>query len=307
MQEISGISVVIPSFNRPQLTLRAVKSALAQTWTRFEVLVIDDGSRSDQIFPIELIDDHRVRLIRHPTNLGVSAARNTGVNEARYPVIALLDSDDWWLPEKLASQMALYANYASQFNVLVYSSYYHEQDNMRYVYPLTSRRKNEALSDFIFLDCGSVNTSTWLTSRSLFQRFPFDLQLPQCEDYDLLLRMEAAGVQFVCCKVPATVTNCDLREDRLSTRLKPDFYFKFLKQNSQHLTPISYVVLESIILNAVDRGSFGSRLRNHIRRFLKAPRLNWFTRIGLVLTYLTRRCIIKIRSGFRHSLLPRKG
>jgi len=84
MQEISGISVVIPSFNRPQLTSRAVKSALAQTWTSFEVLVIDDGSRSDQIFPIELIDDDRVRLIRHRTNLGVSAARNTGVNESRY-------------------------------------------------------------------------------------------------------------------------------------------------------------------------------------------------------------------------------
>jgi glycosyltransferase involved in cell wall biosynthesis len=89
-----AISVIMPSFNRPQLTLRAVKSVLAQTWTNLEVLVIDDGSRSDQILPIEQIEDDRVRLIRHRTNVGVSAARNTGVQESRYPLLAFLDSDD---------------------------------------------------------------------------------------------------------------------------------------------------------------------------------------------------------------------
>ena len=94
VKELLAISVVIPSFNRPQLTLRAVKSVLDQTWTDFEIVVFDDGSRCDQVFPIEQIADHRVRLIRHRTNLGVSAARNTGVNESRYPLVALLDSDD---------------------------------------------------------------------------------------------------------------------------------------------------------------------------------------------------------------------
>jgi glycosyltransferase involved in cell wall biosynthesis len=118
--------------------------------------VIDDGSRSDQIFPIERIEDDRVRLIRHRTDLGVSAARNTGVQESRYPLIALLDSDDWWLPDKLANQMAAYEKDRSKNNVFVYSSYYHEQDNMWTIYPLTPWRKNLALSDFIFLDCGNI-------------------------------------------------------------------------------------------------------------------------------------------------------
>jgi glycosyltransferase involved in cell wall biosynthesis len=296
MNEILAISVVIPSFNRPQLTLRAVKSVLAQSWTSFEILVVDDGSRSDQIFPIEQIEDERVSLIRHRTNLGVSAARNTGVKESRYPIIAFLDSDDWWLPEKLASQMAVYEKHRSKNHIFIYSSYYHEQDNARTIYPLTSWRKNQSLSDFIFLDCGNVHTSTWLTRRSLFQRFPFDVQLSQCEDYDLLLRMEAAGVEFVWCKTPAAVHNCDPREDRLSTHLKPDLYLKFLEHNRQRLTPMSYVVLESIIFNAGNRSSSGSRLRSHIRHFLNSPRLNWLTRIGLVLSYITRRCITKMRA-----------
>jgi glycosyltransferase involved in cell wall biosynthesis len=305
MKQMLPISVVIPSFNRPQLTLRAVNSVLSQTWTNFEILVVDDGSHSDQIFPIPQIQDDRVRLIRHRTNLGVSAARNTGVNESRYPLIALLDSDDWWLPEKLATQMAVYEKYGSKNNVFLYTSYYHEQDNIRAIYPLTSWKKNQSLSDFIFLDSGSVHTSTWLTSRSLLQHFPFAVHLSQCEDYDLLLRMEAAGVEFVWCKTPAAVHNCDLREDRLSTRFNSYFYSKFLEHNSRRLTPMSYVVLESIILNATGPRSSRSRLGNHIRHFLKSPRLNRLNRIGLVLTYLTRRCITKMtaRLSIRYKAL----
>jgi glycosyltransferase involved in cell wall biosynthesis len=299
MKDNSSVSVVIPSFNRPQLTLRAIKSVLAQTWSSFEIVVIDDGSSSDQVCPVELLEDERVRLIRHPTNLGVSAARNTGVRECCNPLIAFLDSDDWWLPEKLASQMSTYEKHRSKKNLLVYSSYYREEDNIRTIYPLSPWKKNQALSDFIFLDSGSVHTSTWLTSRALLQQFPFDTHLSQCEDRDVLLRMEAARVEFVWCKTAAAVHNCDLREDRLSTILEMRSYLRFLEYNSRRLTPMSYVVLESIILNAANGGSFANRLGNHIRHFLKSPRLNCMDRMGLTLNYIIRRCTTKIRSRFR--------
>ncbi len=290
-----SVSVIIPSFNRPQLTLRAVKSVLAQTWPNFEILVIDDGSREDQIYPSELFNDERVRMIRHPANLGVSAARNTGVKGSRFPLIAFLDSDDHWLPEKLERQLAAYDRHRSKHNILVFSSYYGEQGEMRTIYPLSPWRRNQALSDFIFLGCGSLATCTWLTSRTLLQQFPFDVHLSQCEDYDLLLRMEAAGVEFVWCKTPDTVVHYDLREDRLSSRLRTKFYSKFLEQNSKRLTPMSYVVLESIILNATDEASSGRKLQNHIRRFLSSPRLNWLARVRLVLTYIIRRSAARMR------------
>jgi glycosyltransferase involved in cell wall biosynthesis len=296
MKEVSAVSIVIPSFNRPQPTLRAVQSVLAQTWTDFEIVVVDDGSRPDEIFPVESINDGRVRLIRHPTNQGVSAARNTGVRESRSPLVAFLDSDDCWLPDKLASQMAVYDKCRAKGDVFVYSSYYRQEGSIRTISPLTARRRNEALSDYIFLDSGSIHTSTWLTSRTLLQQFPFDVNLSQCEDYDLLLRMEAVGVEFVWCQTPAGVRYCDLREDRLSTRLSKDFYLRFLEYNRQRLTPMSYVVLESVILNSTDGNSLGSRLKNHIQHFLKSPRLSGPTRIRLVLTYLLRRCIVKLKS-----------
>jgi glycosyltransferase involved in cell wall biosynthesis len=298
-----AISVIIPSFNRPQLTARAVKSVLAQTWSDFEILVIDDGSDPDQVFSTETFADGRVRLIRYATNLGVSAARNRGVYEARAPLVAFLDSDDCWLPDKLASQTTSYKEWSTNGNVLVYSSYYREQSNVRCLCPLTPWKRGQALSDFLFLDYGSVHTSTWLGQRTLFQQFPFDTQLVQCEDFDLLLRMEAAGVQFVWCKSPAAVRNCDLREDRLSTRLNKTFYSKFLDQNSGRLTPMSYVALESVVLNSSESRSLMERLQKHIRHFLKSSQLSWVTRVRLVATYLFRRCVakVKLRLNMRHS------
>ena len=299
MKETPSVSVIIPSFNRPELTLRAVRSVLAQTWKNFEIIVIDDDSRSDQVFPIELIDDQRVRMIRHPANLGVSAARNTGVKESSYPLIAFLDSDDRWLPDKLASQITTYEKHGSETNALVYSSYYNEQGKRQIIYPLTSWKRNQALSDFIFLDYGSIHTSTWLTSRTLLEQFPFDVHLSQCEDWDLLLRMEAAGVAFLWCKFPAVVHNCDLREDRLSTRLSKDFYSTFMGNNSKRLTPQSYVILESVVFKATALGSLGFGLQDHIRHFLRTPRLHWMARIRLVLTYLVRRCMVKTRLALK--------
>jgi glycosyltransferase involved in cell wall biosynthesis len=299
MKETLSVSVILPTFNRPQLTLRAVRSVLAQTWKNFEIIVIDDGSCSDQVFPIELIDDQRVRMIRHPANLGVSAARNTGVKESSFPLIAFLDSDDRWLPDKLASQISTYEKHGSETNTLVYSSYYSEQGKRQTIYPLTSWKRNQALSDFLFLDYGSIHTSTWLTSRTLLQQFPFDVHLSQCEDWDLLLRMEAAGVHFLWCKFPAVIHNCDLRQDRLSTRLRKDFYSTFMRNNIKRLTPKSYVVLESVLLKATARGSLRIGLQDHIRHFLRAPGLNRLARIRLVFTYLVRRCTVKARLALR--------
>jgi glycosyltransferase involved in cell wall biosynthesis len=112
---------------------RGVCALTAQRFCLSRILVIDDGSHSSQVCPVELVEDERVRLIRHPTNLGVSAARNTGIRECRYSLIAFLDSDDWWLPEKLASQMSIYDKHRSKKNLLVYSSYYHEEDSIRVV------------------------------------------------------------------------------------------------------------------------------------------------------------------------------
>lgn len=93
-------SVVIPTYNRAPLVGQAIASVLSQTYSHFEVLVVDDGSTDDTAARVARIPDPRIRYLRRP-HCGVSAARNMGIAEAGGDFIAFLDSDDLWKPTKL--------------------------------------------------------------------------------------------------------------------------------------------------------------------------------------------------------------
>ena len=101
------ISVIIPTFNRAALLPRAIDSVLRQTHQSFEIIVIDDGS-TDHTASVAAEYGNALRYIRQ-SNAGASAARNCGIREATGALIAFLDSDDTWHPEKLARQAALFS------------------------------------------------------------------------------------------------------------------------------------------------------------------------------------------------------
>lgn len=107
MLEDPLVSIIIPVYNSKRWIGRTLASALAQTYRRIEIVVVDDGSTDDTADIVEAIAarDKRVRLFRRP-HAGVSATRNFGISQARGELIAPLDSDDLWLPEKLARQVA---------------------------------------------------------------------------------------------------------------------------------------------------------------------------------------------------------
>lgn len=97
-------SVVIPLYNKAHTIERTLRSVFAQTYQKFEVIVINDGSTDGGEEIVEKIEDQRIRLISQE-NLGVSAARNRGIRESKYEWIAFLDGDDEWMPtflEKIA-------------------------------------------------------------------------------------------------------------------------------------------------------------------------------------------------------------
>jgi len=96
-----AISVVIPLYNRKERIGAAIESVLAQTFGDFELIVVDDGSTDDGPSVVEAFEDPRVRLIRQGRNRGANAARNEGVRQAKGSIIAFLDSDDLFLPNKL--------------------------------------------------------------------------------------------------------------------------------------------------------------------------------------------------------------
>ncbi|WP_336023430.1 glycosyltransferase family 2 protein [Halobellus salinisoli] len=99
------VSVIIPTYNRASDLPRAIDSALDQTLSDLEVIVVDDASTDDTDSVVTAYDDSRVTYLTHETNRGGSAARNTGIDAAIGEYIALLDSDDEWAPEKLEQQI----------------------------------------------------------------------------------------------------------------------------------------------------------------------------------------------------------
>lgn len=99
------VSVVTPTYNHAETLPRAINSVLSQTFKNFEYIIVDDASTDDTESVVDSYDDRRIQYVRHEENKGGSAARNTGIAQARGQYIAFLDADDEWLPKKLAAQV----------------------------------------------------------------------------------------------------------------------------------------------------------------------------------------------------------
>jgi glycosyltransferase involved in cell wall biosynthesis len=100
------VSVIIPTYNRGYIIAEALASAFAQTYPDFELVVVDDGSTDNTEEVVKRFDRPSLRYLRIDHNQGIGAALNHGVDASRGELISLLDSDDLWKPEKLASDVA---------------------------------------------------------------------------------------------------------------------------------------------------------------------------------------------------------
>lgn len=99
------VSVIIPAYKVEKYIAITVKSVLAQTYNNFEIIIVDDGSPDRSIEICQQFKDSRIKIIRQE-NRGLPGARNTGIRHAQGEYLALLDSDDIWLPEKLEKHVA---------------------------------------------------------------------------------------------------------------------------------------------------------------------------------------------------------
>lgn len=100
------VSVIIPTYNNAQFVCDAIDSVLAQTYKNYEILLVDDGSMDNTRKVVEKYDGKQIRYI-YQENKGLAGARNTGIKASRGELIAFLDADDMWLPEKLERQVSL--------------------------------------------------------------------------------------------------------------------------------------------------------------------------------------------------------
>jgi glycosyltransferase involved in cell wall biosynthesis len=178
------ISVVIPSYNRAHTLQRALLSVLGQTSAADEIIVVDDGSTDHSAMLIQQYPT--VKLIQQP-NKGVSAARNTGIRAATSEWIALLDSDDEWLTDKLSQIRQAQQDHP---NIKLFHSNEIWIRNGVRVNPMNKHNKYGGDIFQYCLPLCVISPSAVVLHRSLFDECGlFNENLPACEDYDLWLRI----------------------------------------------------------------------------------------------------------------------
>lgn len=183
------ISIIIPTYNRSELLCRAVRSALGQSYTDFECLIVNDGSTDDTELTLQTFSDSRIKVL-FQENRGVSAARNLAIKEAKGKYIALLDSDDEWLPEKLEMQLAFMISEnldISQTNEIWVRNEKRVNQGKKYAKPSGMFFERSLETCLISPSCAMFNRKFWDSVG------PFDENMPACEDYDLWIR---SGFKF---------------------------------------------------------------------------------------------------------------
>ena len=180
------VSVIIPTYNRAAMVQEAVASVLAQSYRDFELLVVDDASTDGTLKTLAAFAG-KIRVLSRPSRGGVSAARNTGIAAAQGEWLAFLDSDDLWLPGKLARQMAFME--ANPSLLLSQTEETWVRRGVRVNPPLTHRKEGGRIFLRSLERC-LVSPSAVVLHRQLFEAHGgFDEDLPAAEDYDLWLRL----------------------------------------------------------------------------------------------------------------------
>ena len=184
------VSVVIPTYNRSMIVVNAISSVIAQTYKNIEILVVDDGSTDDTAERLSCFGS-RIRYIKKE-NGGVSSARNQGIKMASGELIAFLDSDDEWLPEKTEKQVK-YLNKRPDFGMVIcdclffdQNGHYIRKSNRRLVLP-----KDGYVSHDVLMYPSLIPSTAIIRKNVLMDVGLFDETLITAEDLDLHLKISA--------------------------------------------------------------------------------------------------------------------
>lgn len=187
------VSVIIPAFNTASFIGETLQSVFAQSFTDFEVILINDGSPDTPELERNLRAFARKIIYLKQPNRGPSAARNTGIRAARGEFLAFLDSDDTWLPEYLSSQMKSFEDSPELDLVCTDTMFYGDPqfDGQTFF----SRCRLQGPVSFPGMLIGNPLTTSCVVARTrvVMEAGLFDETLRVAEDYDLWLRIAAGG------------------------------------------------------------------------------------------------------------------
>jgi glycosyltransferase involved in cell wall biosynthesis len=193
------VSVIIPIYNGEKTIGETIESVLKQTFTDFEVLVIDDGSQDSTLEVINKIQDSRLKVFSYP-NAGVSASRNRGLTHATGEFISFLDADDLWTPDKLEAQVKALQDNPQAAVAYSWTDWIDRSGQfLRSGGHITVN--GNAYETLLLRDFVESGSNPLIRREALAEVGNFDESLAHGEDWDLWLRL-AARYEFITVPAP---------------------------------------------------------------------------------------------------------
>ncbi|GAC11318.1 glycosyltransferase family 2 protein [Paraglaciecola chathamensis] len=233
-------SIIIPVFNREKALRSALESVLSQTMQNYEVLIIDDGSTPAIAAQIQhLVDsfeDTRFKLLRHKINKNGAAARNTGIHAASGQYICFLDSDDYWLPNKLELVFNCIKTKISDEYFLIHHQYRNSSNGiLAEALPKTPKRKTQSVAHYSFVinNVGGIQSSTICVPVKLARLCLFDERFSGHQDWDFAMKVGVLTRSFRFIDQSLTI-RCKDSDDSVADCLGWKYSLWFYSQMHQY-------------------------------------------------------------------------
>jgi glycosyltransferase involved in cell wall biosynthesis len=250
------ISIIIPTYNRAGLLPQALTSALKQSFSDFEILILDDASTDDTYQRISsFLEDPRVRYIKHPQNIGISANRNYGISIAKGTYIAMLDSDDLWLDEsKLSRQSEILDTHPDIGIVGTYVKIIDKEG--KETGKISTHAADASIRRSMMFRNQFFQSSILMRKETLVDAGNYDEKIPIWEDYELYLRI---GKLHQLRNIPEFLTAYRDHDSNISkeSEEKSIRTYRILYKLYKKVYPFAWVLLFKImvfsVLNAKSR------------------------------------------------------
>lgn len=246
----SLVSVIIPCYNYGQFLADTLNSVLKQSYTNWECIIVDDGSTDNTREVAEKYKnkDDRFKYV-YQNNQAMNAARNTGIRAAKGEMIAFLDADDKWLPDKLGNQIEIFKTTDAD---VVFSDYDLFDDHRTYPHNNPPFKKELEIQDFIAANpCRSSASGIMLKNEVIKRTGLFDVSLLGAEELDYWFRCALNGFNFAYC--PSKDVLLRMHKESGSRNLHKMYYYHVivLEKQLKAIEDSHIVIPEKEFLKAV--------------------------------------------------------
>jgi len=241
MENEPFVSVIIPVYNRGKLLLRMLRSVLSQSFTDYEIIVVDDGSEDDYFPVIEALQLKNLSYFKLP-HQNANVARNHGINRAKGRHIAMLDSDDEWLKHHLESNIAIMKKYNCDgiySSVIAKNNYTERICQVRPLYP------DEKMINYLLSITIGAQTSTLFMKTDAARKIMWDESLYRHQDYDFVVRFNREFTWFA----NLDVTSVYYTEGNSGRVVDFNSCIRFIEMNKNDIQPDIYVAYHKRMLH----------------------------------------------------------